>query len=273
MVAAPGDNASEPILRLSDLFRHGGHLRCPEHAVSLYRYVEHLVAASLVAKYGLETVLEIGPGTDSLYDHVSPSLFASAAMLDYSKQVLDGLADRPWAKGVEAIHADAQDAQAFAGPNRTWSFIYASALLEHLEDDALLVRHMQGLLEPGGVILATTVLSPRLYNIWDHAVGHYRRYTGQGLRKLFGAFRQVQIIQSSLIQELVRPLFFSRVKHLRGNSIEENNRLFAEEHLGMGRPPYAPVWGLLKWFMPLYLIGDWALRDRQGGIGIVVARS
>ena len=272
MAERRGTSSSGPILRLSDMFTHGAHLLRPRPVVSLYRYVEHLAAVSLAAKYELRHVLEIGPGTDSLFEHVSPSLFESAAALDYNTETLGRLSGQPWAHSVETIHADVQDPEAFARIDKKWDFIYASALLEHLEDDALLVQHMRHALEPRGVVLATTVLGPELYNAWDHAVGHYRRYTVEGLEKLFRDFRQIQVIQTSLIQELVRPLFFGRVRHLENNSIEENNRLFAEEHLDIGRPPYAPIYGLLRWFMPVFLVCDWALRDTQGGIGIVVVK-
>jgi hypothetical protein len=89
---------------------------------------------------------------------------------------------------------------------------------------------------------------------------------------MFSRYSEVQLIQTSLIQELVRPLFFGRIRHLLSGTPEENNLKFGDEVGSFSRPPYAPVFGLVRWLLPAYLCLDWWLSRLGGGIVIVVAR-
>jgi len=261
-----------PILRLGELIKYGRGYLAPREPVSLYRYVEHLVVLATKRKFGLESVLEIGPGSDPLLRFLDPEECRPAAIADYNPKVLDHCATVPPLQGIDAIHVDVAKDGATARLARPWDLVLASSMLEHLADDQAFVDLLHGVTREGGCAVATTVLGPRLYNLWDHAVGHYRRYRVDGLRELFGAFKEVQIIQSSLAQELVRPLFFGRVRHLEDNTVEQNNWIFSAEHADRGRPPYAAIFGLVRWGLPAYLLVDWALRGVQGGIAIVIAR-
>jgi hypothetical protein len=101
---------------------------------------------------------------------------------------------------------------------------------------------------------------------------HYRRYTPQRLISPFDDFSTVQYIPTSYLQEMVRPLFFGRIRHLVGNTPEVNNRLFGDEVPRFSRPPYASILGLVRWTLPVYLCLDWWLSRVLGGIAIVVAR-
>jgi hypothetical protein len=186
-------------------------------------------------------------------------------VLNYTQKALAG-------KSVETVELDVEKVGSLEGLGRKWDYVVANALLEHLASDAAFVSRLRGLLSDDGFVVATTVLGPRLYNRWDHAVGHYRRYEVGELRGLFSEYTRVQILQTSILQEMARPLFFHRVKHLQDSTIEENNRRFGREHLTLGRPPYASAFWLLRWLLPVYAAIDWTFRDVQGGIAIVIAR-
>lgn len=260
------------ILGLRDIFRYGNDLIVPDSAVSAYRYIEHLVEATVKRKFNLQDVLEIGPGADSSFMYIPPSEFNSCTILDYNPAVLDAFARTFKDESVKAIVANVEEPKALAGLAQKWDLVLANALLEHLVDDVGFVKRLPDILIDGGMVIATTVLNPKLYNLWDHAVGHYRRYLINDLYALFKEFHEVQILQTSLVQELVRPLFFGRVRHLRNGTLVENNLRFANGQANVSRPPYTPLHGLMRWFLPLYLVVDWSLRNIQRGIAIVIAR-
>ncbi len=50
-------------------------------------------------------------------------------------------------------------------------------VLEHIEDDAKVLRNFFQLLRPGGHALLLVPAHPRLYSAMDKTLGHYRRYT------------------------------------------------------------------------------------------------
>src|SRR5262249_23578776 len=55
-------------------------------------------------------------------------------------------------------------------------------VLEHIEDDAKVLRNFYQLLQPGGHALLLVPTDPRLYTGVDRALGHFRRYTHDELR-------------------------------------------------------------------------------------------
>jgi len=257
---------------LKDILRCGMKSLVPGAPVSSYRYIQHLIHSAVRQKYGLRHILEIGPGTDSIFKAMDPASFESATIVDYQADVLEkvfrGLKD----KRIQAIQLDVEEPDSLVQLNEKWDFVVASSLIEHLKNDSLFLEQLHRVMTDDGYAVCTTVLGPHLYNLWDHAVGHYRRYTIDELRQLFSPFSEVQIIQTSILQELARPLFFNRIKHLTDSTLEENNRRFSAEYEQLGYPPYASLFWLLRWIFPLYLVCDWAWKDCQGGVAIVIAR-
>jgi SAM-dependent methyltransferase len=60
-------------------------------------------------------------------------------------------------------------------------------VLEHVPDDAAVVRGFHRLLRPGGLAVVTVPASMALWSDWDEALHHYRRYRRAQLRALFPA--------------------------------------------------------------------------------------
>jgi SAM-dependent methyltransferase len=260
------------MISLADLFRYGRGFLVPAEPVSLYRYVEHLVEVAVIRKYRCKSILEIGPGTDPVFAYLQPSDYQSGTIIDYNEAVLRHCEKTLAGRSIETVLMDVERDNKLADVRQRWDCIVSNGVVEHLKDDVVHLNMLRELLSSDGIILCTTVLHRRLQNEWDHAVGHYRRYSVAELRRLFADFKEVQIIRTSLVQELVRPLFFGRIRHLLANSLEENNRRFGEGVQEWSRPPYVAVFGLLRYFMPLYLVVDWAQSRFVGGIVIVVAR-
>jgi SAM-dependent methyltransferase len=59
-------------------------------------------------------------------------------------------------------------------------------VLEHIEDDAAALEAMAAVLSPGGVIVLLVPAFQALYGPIDRNLGHYRRYSRGGIRRLAG---------------------------------------------------------------------------------------
>ena len=62
--------------------------------------------------------------------------------------------------------------------------LVATDVLEHIQDDREAFQKMVNLVRPGGPILITVPAGPWLYGFHDEELGHYRRYSLQGLRRI-----------------------------------------------------------------------------------------
>ena len=57
-------------------------------------------------------------------------------------------------------------------------------VLEHIDDDRAELERATALLRPGGHLIALVPAHPLLYSAFDRALGHYRRYSRNGLLAL-----------------------------------------------------------------------------------------
>jgi len=260
------------LLSLSDVLTLARGYLLPREPVSLYRYVELLVQIALLRKYHFRRVLETGPGTYPVFGVWPRNFYESGTIVDYNDKVLRYCQKVLSGKGIESLQLDFDGAGVLSATGRKWDLIVSNGVVEHLKNDGPHVADLYDALDEGGVLICVTVMHESLFNDWDRAVGHYRRYSMESLLALFGKFSEVQVIQTSMLQEMVRPFFFGRIRHLLNGTVEENNRLFGDEVVSFSRPPYARIFGLVRWCLPLYLVVDWWFSKFLGGIAIVVAR-
>ena len=85
---------------------------------------------------------------------------------------------------VRELAAGASAASARAEEPPGYDTITCINVLEHIEDDALALRHMKDVLVPGGKLLLFVPAGMYLFGALDVAVGHYRRYTLRPLVEL-----------------------------------------------------------------------------------------
>jgi len=232
--------------------------------------MEFLIEKALQEKYQPEAVMEIGPGVDGAIKYLDLEKITRVAAIDFNQDVIDFINKKM--PQVEATNLDLAAAADLGKLKGQWDFIISNSIVEHVIDDQKNADQMYDLLKPGGIIICTTVLHKRMYNFWDFAVGHYRRYGVEEFKGLFKKFSTVQMIKTSMAQEISRPLFFGRMSYLLNQTIEENNQLCGSEQEEWGRSPYAGIWGLLKYFMPAFLVLEWSKRSLFGGIGIIIAK-
>ncbi|MDD2762934.1 MAG: class I SAM-dependent methyltransferase [Opitutaceae bacterium] len=72
-------------------------------------------------------------------------------------------------------------------PDGSLDYVTALDVLEHVPDDAAVVRDFHRLLKPDGLAVVTVPASMALWSDWDEALHHYRRYSRGQLCDLFPA--------------------------------------------------------------------------------------
>ena len=76
-------------------------------------------------------------------------------------------------------------------------FVLCQNVLEHVDDEAAVVRAMAEMLRSGGAITLLVPAHPRLFGSLDRAYGHHRRYTRESLRSaMTAAGIEVEAIRS-----------------------------------------------------------------------------
>jgi len=68
-------------------------------------------------------------------------------------------------------------------PEASMDIVVALNVLEHIEDDVLALKKIYHLLKPGGKLIIEVPASPWLYDSFDAALHHFRRYTAKDLIK------------------------------------------------------------------------------------------
>jgi SAM-dependent methyltransferase len=64
--------------------------------------------------------------------------------------------------------------------------VYSANVLEHIADDAAVLRHAARVLRPGGCFVAVVPAGAWLYSAFDASIGHHRRYTRADRTRLTG---------------------------------------------------------------------------------------
>ena len=82
--------------------------------------------------------------------------------------------------GGVVIHGD----HTAVPPGDGYDLVCAFEVIEHIADDAAALREWLTLVRPGGHLLLSVPADPHRFGPHDELVGHYRRYTGDGMRRL-----------------------------------------------------------------------------------------
>jgi glycosyltransferase involved in cell wall biosynthesis len=79
--------------------------------------------------------------------------------------------------------------------NQRFDTVVCMNVLEHLPNDAAVLRHFFEVLQPGGRLLLLVPAHVQLFGALDRALGHYRRYDRTGLQSLIeeAGFRSEQV--------------------------------------------------------------------------------
>ena len=105
-------------------------------------------------------------------------------LVDHELEYVNMLADRyGWRPNVRVEHGDLTEPELYdAFLKERVDTILCSNVLEHLEEDRLVLENMHRTLQPGGHCIILAPAERWLYNGLDEELGHVRRYTRGELR-------------------------------------------------------------------------------------------
>jgi len=152
--------------------------RSPTPPLSIHAWLRYSTIESLLARIRPRTVLEIGVGQGSVgvllarqYDYIG---------IDLDETALDTARRRFRRSGLDPA------ALLLGGLDRVrerqFDLVCAFEVLEHLEDDVAALSEWRSHVAPDGWIALSVPANPRRFGKADEMVGHYRRYTRDGLR-------------------------------------------------------------------------------------------
>ena len=127
-----------------------------------------------------DTLLDCGAGTGSFAAEMEAQ--CRVLVLDDHEEALRLLRARFRPEQILSLAGDRVPL-----PDGSLEYVTALDVLEHVPDDAAVVRGFHRLLKPGGLAVVTVPASMALWSDWDVALHHFRRYDRAGLRALFPA--------------------------------------------------------------------------------------
>lgn len=92
-------------------------------------------------------------------------------------------------------------------PDNSLDVVILLNVLEHIERDNEAIRQVKRVLKPGGIAIIEVPAGPRLYDVYDKFLKHYRRYS---LKTLVSVLKQEKftILKQSHLGFLVYPAFW-----------------------------------------------------------------
>lgn len=168
--------------RLSDQVfkpdRFGSHVA--ERLRHAPRYTSWI--AHIVRPFVGDGVLELGASVGSMTLSLIPrASYCAADPNPLFVRELEKLRDtRPYLRAMQL-----DPTQPFTALNgASFDTVICQNVLEHVADDAAVLRQCAGLLTPGGRVLVLVPQSPKLTGPIDEYLGHCRRYSAAGLGRL-----------------------------------------------------------------------------------------
>jgi SAM-dependent methyltransferase len=157
------------------------------------------------------TLLEVGCGTGFVLSGIRAA-YPAMALTGGELSAAACRAARERLRGVSVLRIDARRIP-FAGE---FDVVCAFDVIEHVEDDAEVLREMHRALKPAGGLALTVPQHPWLWSAVDEYSGHVRRYTrSELLAKVRAAgFRPVYV--TSFVSLLLPALIFSRLRQRGG---------------------------------------------------------
>lgn len=161
-----------------------GHETLERISGALSRYNDWMYEQ--IAPHIGQDVLEIGSGIGNLSMYLVGR--KRVCLSDVSETYLDILRERFGAKpGIQIHRWDLSQPSPEAMEPRTFDTIICLNVLEHIREDGIALERMRRLLKPGGRLLLLVPAHPFLYNGFDKALEHFRRYDVKGLRARLSA--------------------------------------------------------------------------------------
>ncbi len=118
------------------------------------------------------TIIDVGCSSGYILEELRAQ-FPGAGIIgaDYLRGPLESLASRM--KGLPILQFDLRKCPL---PNDCVDGVTCLNVLEHIDDHEAALRHIYRILKPGGIAHIEVPANPKLYDIYDEYLLHYRRY-------------------------------------------------------------------------------------------------
>lgn len=139
------------------------------------------IALAVLRQHGIAppaAVMDVGCGWGTNLEALEKNGYQTTG-LDISRNILE-LIDHPARRLIEA---DLN--QALPEKPELFDGLLALDVIEHLDDDRLVLTRAAKMLRPKGVIVVSVPALPELFSEFDHIQGHRRRYLPETLRAAF----------------------------------------------------------------------------------------
>jgi glycosyltransferase involved in cell wall biosynthesis len=134
--------------------------------------------ADTIRPYMGDRVLEIGAGTGNLTANLVPRTVYYAS--DINPQYLARLEKlKPTRPYLQVKATDVMAAETY--PSEHFNTVVCLNVVEHVEDDVAALKNIRRTLDEHGRAIILVPNGPGLYGTLDKVLGHYRRYTREGL--------------------------------------------------------------------------------------------
>jgi SAM-dependent methyltransferase len=219
----------------------------------LLRAVRHWSQKRLQSTASLEAI-DLGGGCGGWIQYVNrhaPGMFDQFALADSSRRALQ-LAAPTMGRAVDRYQIDLKT---LYWQDR-WDAAFLLDVLEHIPDDAQVMKEITDALRPGGLLFVTAPALGCFWSYIDDLVRHVRRYSRHDFRHL-AALAGLQLVDSRYFMTLLSPLLL--LSRLRRPPIEQMTMEEINEHLRRThRIPAAPINELLAQIFSLETpLGHW----------------
>lgn len=126
-------------------------------------------------------VLDVGCGTGGNLDFLQA--YGEVDGCDYAEEALRYCAKRGFSHVLQADICDLPYADG------SYDLVTSLDVIEHIRLDTVAFSELARVVRPGGYILVTLPINPRLYSSFDCLCGHLRRYTFADVRTIAAANR------------------------------------------------------------------------------------
>jgi 2-polyprenyl-3-methyl-5-hydroxy-6-metoxy-1,4-benzoquinol methylase len=152
-------------------------------AVAVNRWIYDTICGKLQGK-----ILEIGSGIGNISEYLL-AYQSEVALSDLRPEYLQILEQKfsghPHLRGIHQLDLSLPDFSIrYADLLGKFDTVLALNVVEHIADDRAAIGHAQSLLRNNGKLVILVPAHPALYNSLDRELGHFRRYTPAGLKKL-----------------------------------------------------------------------------------------
>ena len=138
----------------------------------------------MVAPFLRGDVLEVGGGIGNFTPQIA-AVAKSVTSLEPNEYCFNQLREQiAPLKNAAAVRATVESLHSVVAPDRKFDSVVLMNVLEHIKEDRAVLAELKKFLAPGGCIVVLVPAGQWAFGPVDLRLGHYRRYTRPGARRL-----------------------------------------------------------------------------------------